>query len=276
MHSHSLPFEASNPSVAGSVQAVGWLVGLVSLASLASLIDFAEATHDPETAIVAVAWGLAVCSALWLGASVLYWRRHLHVESPRRGRLERLTMPGSKQVAKGLLAVSLTVLPACGESDPSPPQLVHLGQVDPRSTSTTSTTMIVTTMAPPSSAAVSSTTTGAPATTEPTTTAPTTAPTTVPPTTVAPTTAPPTSPPPAPTEPNETQQPSAARSDEHLVVAGDHLWSIAASETELRLGRQPSTAEVTEYWAKLIASNRTRLSSGDPNMIFPGEILVLP
>ncbi len=262
LHPQTSPLHGAKPLIAGTLLAIGSITSLASLASLAALIDFAKATQDPETTIVVAVWGLAALSALWLGTSVLYWRQRLDVEGVGQGRLERFTMPGSKQIAKGLLAVTLTVLPACGASDPSPPQLVHLGQADP-------------TLAPPTSATALSTSTTMTPPTEPTTSPPTSEP----PTTVAPATT--TAPldrdePPAPLVDEVIKNPDVELSEEHRVVTGDHLWGIAADTTELRLGRPPTTAEISEYWAKLIATNRTRLASGDPNMIFPGETLVLP
>lgn len=61
-----------------------------------------------------------------------------------------------------------------------------------------------------------------------------------------------------------------------VVETGDHLWSISASHLEDRLARVPKAAEVTPYWRKVIEVNRDRLRSGDPDLIFPGETVVLP
>jgi hypothetical protein len=33
---------------------------------------------------------------------------------------------------------------------------------------------------------------------------------------------------------------------------------------------------VAEYWAKVVEANRDRLESGDPDLIFPKEKVVLP
>jgi hypothetical protein len=39
---------------------------------------------------------------------------------------------------------------------------------------------------------------------------------------------------------------------------------------------EPTAAEITPVWVEVIAANRDRLRSGDPDLIFPGEIVVLP
>jgi len=61
-----------------------------------------------------------------------------------------------------------------------------------------------------------------------------------------------------------------------VVEKGDHLWSISAAHLADRLTRAPSSAEVTPYWREVIEVNRDRLRSGDPDLIFPGETVVLP
>ncbi len=65
----------------------------------------------------------------------------------------------------------------------------------------------------------------------------------------------------------------------HLVAPGDNLWDIA----ELRLAQATGhpigalqVGEIHAYWLRLIEDNRDRLRSGDPDLIFPGERLVLP
>ncbi len=61
-----------------------------------------------------------------------------------------------------------------------------------------------------------------------------------------------------------------------VVAPGDNLWLIArASLTDARGGR-PRDADVARYWHALIAQNRSTLRSGDPSLIFPGEIVTLP
>lgn len=59
----------------------------------------------------------------------------------------------------------------------------------------------------------------------------------------------------------------------HVVVAGDHFWSIA-QET---LGREANDEAVMAYWNALIATNRSRLvDPGNPDLLLPGQVLVLP
>jgi nucleoid-associated protein YgaU len=69
----------------------------------------------------------------------------------------------------------------------------------------------------------------------------------------------------------ETGAPTTA-----VVEKGDHLWGISASHLEERLTRAPNPAEITPYWREVIEVNRDRLRSGDPDLIFPGETVVLP
>lgn len=64
-----------------------------------------------------------------------------------------------------------------------------------------------------------------------------------------------------------------------LVQRGDHLWSIATAEVARREGRDPSGLQATDiapYWLEVVAANRHRLRSGDPDVLLPGERIVLP
>jgi nucleoid-associated protein YgaU len=65
----------------------------------------------------------------------------------------------------------------------------------------------------------------------------------------------------------------------HDVAEGDNLWTIARDELAKASGggsTEPTNLEVAEYWAKVVEANRGRLVSGDPDLIFPGETIVLP
>lgn len=62
----------------------------------------------------------------------------------------------------------------------------------------------------------------------------------------------------------------------HAVEPGEHLWMIARVRLGEFLGRSPSEAETTDYWVEVIRANRSRIRSGDPDLIHPGEIIVLP
>jgi len=64
-----------------------------------------------------------------------------------------------------------------------------------------------------------------------------------------------------------------------VLVKGDNLWSVAARQLAAATARDPSTVperEIAAYWRALIAANRERLSSGDPDLVYPGEVITLP
>ncbi|HLT97227.1 MAG TPA: hypothetical protein VK070_10615 [Acidimicrobiia bacterium] len=63
---------------------------------------------------------------------------------------------------------------------------------------------------------------------------------------------------------------------DRVVAPGEHLWGLAEETLEAHLGRPPTEAEIVPYWRKVVASNRDRIRSGDPDLIFPGEVIVLP
>ncbi|MEX2621574.1 MAG: hypothetical protein WD250_15260 [Egibacteraceae bacterium] len=60
------------------------------------------------------------------------------------------------------------------------------------------------------------------------------------------------------------------------VVAGDNLWVVAEAALAADWGRAPSVTEVARYWRAVTDHNRSRLRSGDPDLIHPGELLELP
>lgn len=70
--------------------------------------------------------------------------------------------------------------------------------------------------------------------------------------------------------------PAARAATEYTVERGDNLWSIAASHLRGLDGSTPTMTAVDSYWRAVIAANRDTLRSGDPNLIYPGEIISLP
>jgi len=61
-----------------------------------------------------------------------------------------------------------------------------------------------------------------------------------------------------------------------VVVEGDHLWKISAAHLETVLDRSVQSSEISPYWRDVIAVNTANLKSGDPDLIYPGEVVVLP
>jgi nucleoid-associated protein YgaU len=64
-----------------------------------------------------------------------------------------------------------------------------------------------------------------------------------------------------------------------VVQTGDSLWQLASA----RLAEVTATPAalldehaLTGYWTRVCAANHARLRSGDPNLVFPGEQIVLP
>jgi hypothetical protein len=88
---------------------------------------------------------------------------------------------------------------------------------------------------------------------------------------------------PAPTAaavPPVALSPPAVSVEVQMVVApGDDLWALAAARLATTRGIAPgdvADAEIAPYWVAVCERNRGALASGDPNLIFPGEIVTLP
>jgi hypothetical protein len=63
------------------------------------------------------------------------------------------------------------------------------------------------------------------------------------------------------------------------VTGGEHLWSIAATRVAGASGMPPtdlSPADIAPYWMRVVELNRQRLRSGNPNLVYPGEVVELP
>jgi nucleoid-associated protein YgaU len=61
-----------------------------------------------------------------------------------------------------------------------------------------------------------------------------------------------------------------------IIASGDNMWTLAESRLHEVLGRPPADAETGPYWRRVVQVNRDRIRSGDPDLIFPGEVLILP
>lgn len=57
-----------------------------------------------------------------------------------------------------------------------------------------------------------------------------------------------------------------------VVVEGDHLWKISARH----LGKEAEIEQIAPYWREVVETNTPHLRSGDPDLIYPGEIVQLP
>jgi nucleoid-associated protein YgaU len=42
------------------------------------------------------------------------------------------------------------------------------------------------------------------------------------------------------------------------------------------MGREPSDSEVAPYWVSVVEANRNSIRSGNPDLIYPGEVVLLP
>ena len=65
----------------------------------------------------------------------------------------------------------------------------------------------------------------------------------------------------------------------HVIAPGEHLWSISADHVAASRGRPISEltpADIAPYWWHIVELNRARLSSGNANLVYPGEAVELP
>jgi len=63
---------------------------------------------------------------------------------------------------------------------------------------------------------------------------------------------------------------------EVVVRPGDHMWQLAEQRLVQVRGRAVTDSEIAPYWLKVVGTNLSKIRSGDPDLIFPGEVLVLP
>ena len=61
------------------------------------------------------------------------------------------------------------------------------------------------------------------------------------------------------------------------VQRGDHLWGLSEQHLQ-RVWNRTSLGEheIARYWARVIEANRSSIRSGDPDLIYPGEVITLP
>lgn len=81
--------------------------------------------------------------------------------------------------------------------------------------------------------------------------------------------------------PTPAAQPSASTKSpeeayEYVVQEHDNLWTAAEAHLSEVLDHSPSEQEIATYWSHMIDINTKRLRSGDPNLIFAGEVIVCP
>ncbi len=69
--------------------------------------------------------------------------------------------------------------------------------------------------------------------------------------------------PPSPASPTSSQETV-------VVEPGDHFWKISAR----RLA--DTSAPVGPYWRRVVEHNLDSIRSGDPDLIYPGEVVELP
>jgi hypothetical protein len=190
---------------------------------------------------------------------------------------DRLAQFGAGSLAVAIAGWHLFGLVVCAVARACParrglPQLLRLSPTWARRLAGVVCTASIV-LTPVTAHAATSTTTVAPsAADEPFVRAP--APTGPPPTVAAPAPVPPPAPAPAPL-PSSASIPADVRT--HVVVPGDNLWRLAAAELTRAAGdAHPADRAIATYWRALMDANRTSLRSGDPSLIFPGEIVVLP
>lgn len=64
--------------------------------------------------------------------------------------------------------------------------------------------------------------------------------------------------------------------DRYRVTEGDSLWTIAQRTVSQALGHPPTIQQTASYWVDLVEVNREAIRSGDPDLIFPEETILLP
>ena len=258
-------------------------IAVVALHRLGGVDGFAIPRHDlgrwlqqstSEDVLLAGVRLVALVAAWWLlGSTLLYVvARVARLHGAARA-LGWATLPAVRRWADRAAAVSIVAATALGAgrpaaADPPPttaPVMVDVDHRDPRSVPSRPSPSIRTGLAVDPLPVPTGTTSPPPPTSAPL---------------VPPAAPPPVVPvvpvvPPAPAAP----LPAPAAGATHTVATGEHLWSIAAGQVATATGKPPaglSPAEIAPYWRRVVELNLHRLRSGNPNLVYPGEVVELP
>ncbi len=63
---------------------------------------------------------------------------------------------------------------------------------------------------------------------------------------------------------------------EVVVERGENMWNLAEEHLEQHLGHAPTNAQIAPHWLDVIETNSDTITSGDPDLIYPGERLEIP
>jgi hypothetical protein len=249
------------------------------------------ASWSGDDLAIAVMWWGAVLASAWLAITTLVCVAALARGRTRTAhRIARFAPPLARRVLQAALVSTWALVPAAAYAAPPAPITVH---VDARGRLTTDaprprtddTPIVRTPVTRPSTrsttrAASTHNTTTTTSTTTPASRArsspPPVAPKAVAPKAVAPKAVAPKGHLRAAT-PSRPAVAVPAHGHAHVVVAGDNLWQIARAEV-IRAGGadRPADAQIAPYWQRVVEANRSTLRSGDPSLIFPGEVVTLP
>lgn len=218
-------------------------------------------TSAPADALLAVLRLVALGGALWLLGTTIAYVLACMSRVPRAVRVAgALTLPVTRRLVDAALAASIVTGSLLGSA----------AIATPAGAATSAVT------SPPANPGVRDGHAGAlaslPAATAPAT--PLRAPSRQTATAPASTTTPATTPTTTPTPVTRPHAPAAV-----TVQSGDSLWQLAAARVAEQTGRPRSAltdAEIARYWLVLCDANRAGLLSGDPNLIYPGEVVTLP
>lgn len=73
--------------------------------------------------------------------------------------------------------------------------------------------------------------------------------------------------------------PAPTPPDVHVVVPGDNLWRLAAQRVAAARGTDPAAVpdrDVHAYWVRVLAANADTIPSRNPDLIHPGDTVLLP
>lgn len=228
---------------------------------------------DVEQAITIAMWWVAVALAVWTAASVVFWAAVEACGHPQSAWFGRITVPGSRLLATTALATTALVVSACSSGTQAPVLRAVAADTVTTAAAPTTTTSSLPDDPPRSEFALDEPALDEPALDEPTGLDATS----------------PQSfddqrdivePPPLEVgiDPHPLARSSAAEYQtplEHEVEQGESLWSIAQSH-RTEANPEATATDVANYWRALIDANAAKLRSGQPNLIYVGEVLTLP